>query len=114
MAKFLSFQYKVDISKVSTLCALLESLIFQENGPPDPKIDPVRLHPLICTVFVFCYAWAIGGNLVEGSIDIFDSILREMFQDNNDIRVSFLVVSIHFLSNKNSQILAFTKALKIA
>ena len=83
-----SHSFKVDISKVSTLCALLESLIFQDHGPPDPKMDSVRLHPLICTVFVFCYAWAIGGNLVESSIDIFDSQIREMFQDNNDVRVS--------------------------
>ena len=78
---------KVDISKVSTLCVLLESLIFPEQGFPDPKMDSVRLHPLICTVFMFCYAWSIGGNLVESSIDVFDSQLREMFQDNNDVRV---------------------------
>ena len=78
---------QVDISKVTTLCSLLESLAFQKDAVPDPKMDAVKLHPLLCTVFTFCYVWSIGGNLVENSQDAYDSFLRELFQDNNDVRV---------------------------
>ena len=73
---------------MTTLCVLLESLIFQKGSSPDAKMEMVKLHPLMSTVFAFCYLWSIAGNLVEASQEVFDSFLRELFQDNNDIRVS--------------------------
>lgn len=71
---------------MTTLCALLESLVFSVSGP-DSSLDVVKLHPLIASVFCFSFLWSLGGNLVEASMDLFDSFIRELFQDNSDIRV---------------------------
>ena len=46
-----------------------------------------KLHPLICTCFVFCYVWCLGGNLVEKSMDMFDTFCRDLFGENQDVKV---------------------------
>lgn len=73
---------------MTTLCALLETLVFQQGAAPDPKLDPLKLHPFLSSVFAFCFVWSIGGNLHEGSLDGFDSFVRELFADSTEIRVS--------------------------
>ncbi|XP_038058161.1 dynein heavy chain 6, axonemal-like isoform X2 [Patiria miniata] len=77
---------QVDISKVNTLCCLLEALVFK--GSIDLKMETNRLHSLICTTFVFCYLWSIGGNLVEGCWDLFDTFVRNQFEDNGDAKLN--------------------------
>ena len=93
--------FQVDISKVTMLCVLMESLVFQKGANPDPKMDTVKLHQLMSAVFVFGYVWSIGGNLVESCQDIFDSLVRELFQDNTDIRV------IRFIENHKAEMFCF-------
>ncbi|XP_060075174.1 dynein axonemal heavy chain 6-like [Ylistrum balloti] len=77
---------QVDINKVSMLCKLLESLLFQRGGP-DLSMDPSKLNIIICTTFVFCYVWSIGGNLIETNWDAFDSFCRNLFDDNGDAKL---------------------------
>lgn len=77
---------QVDIAKVETLCKLLESLLFCRGGP-DFNMDPNKLNILICTTFVFCYVWCIGGNIIEGNWDAFDTFVRNTFDDNGDAKV---------------------------
>ena len=93
--------FQVDISKVTMLCVLMESLVFQKGANPDPKMDTVKLHQLMSAVFVFSYVWSIGGNLVESCQDVFDSLVRELFQDNTDIRV------IRFIENQKAALHCF-------
>ena len=78
---------QVDISKVVTLCKLLEALLFPARGGPDMHADPVKLHVLVCTTFVFCYIWSIGGNLLEKYWDAFDTFVRNQFDDNGEAKV---------------------------
>ena len=78
---------QVDIGKVATLCSLLYALIFKNNPPVDLTMEPTKLHPFICTLFFFAYVWSIGGNLVEKSMDAFDSFVRELFSDTHDVKV---------------------------
>ncbi|XP_046331899.2 dynein axonemal heavy chain 6-like [Haliotis rufescens] len=78
---------QVDISKVTTLCKLLEALLFPAKGGPDLNQDPNKLHPIICTTFVFSYIWAIGGNIVETFWDAFDTFARGQFEDNGDAKL---------------------------
>lgn len=78
--------FQVDIAKVETLCKLLESLLFCRGGP-DFNMDPNKLNILICTTFVFCYVWCIGGNIIEGNWDAFDTFVRNTFDDNGDAKV---------------------------
>nr|XP_006813236.1 PREDICTED: dynein heavy chain 6, axonemal [Saccoglossus kowalevskii] len=77
---------QVDIAKVSALCDLLDAVIFGKKGP-DLKMDPNKLHALICTGFVFCYMWCIGGNITENCFDQFDSFVRNQFDDNGDAKL---------------------------
>ncbi|EDV29711.1 uncharacterized protein TRIADDRAFT_18356 [Trichoplax adhaerens] len=76
---------QVAISKICTLCSLLESLL-QTDGL-DLSVEPHKIHPLICTVFVFCYMWSIGGNLLEEYLDKFDSFARDLFSETNDVKL---------------------------
>lgn len=85
-----------------TLCALMTSLLCGSGDKPavDFSMDPTKLHPLITTVFVFSYVWSVGGNLVEKSMDAFDSFSRELFSENHEVKVKLSsAFSIHSLVN---------------
>ncbi|XP_038615472.1 dynein heavy chain 6, axonemal [Tachyglossus aculeatus] len=77
---------QVDISKVTTLCCLLESLIFGKGGP-DLKMEQTRLNGILCQTFIFCYLWSLGGNLTENHWDAFDSFIRRRFDDNPEAKL---------------------------
>uniref|UniRef100_A0A6I8NU96 Dynein axonemal heavy chain 6 n=1 Tax=Ornithorhynchus anatinus TaxID=9258 RepID=A0A6I8NU96_ORNAN len=77
---------QVDISKVTTLCCLLESLIFGKGGP-DLKLEQARLNGILCQTFIFCYLWSLGGNITENHWDAFDSFIRQRFDDNPDAKL---------------------------
>uniref|UniRef100_A0A8K9XJ36 Dynein, axonemal, heavy chain 6 n=1 Tax=Oncorhynchus mykiss TaxID=8022 RepID=A0A8K9XJ36_ONCMY len=74
---------QVDISKVTTLCCLLEALLLGD-GRPDLKM---HLNSVLCQTFVFCYLWSVGGNLTDSHWDAFDSFVRQQFEDNNDAKL---------------------------
>ncbi|PVD36438.1 hypothetical protein C0Q70_03422 [Pomacea canaliculata] len=78
---------QVDISKVTTLCKLLEALLFPVRGGPDLEAEVSRLHILVCSTFIFCYIWAIGGNILEKYWDSFDTFVRNQFEDNSDAKL---------------------------
>ncbi|KAM4706665.1 dynein axonemal heavy chain 6 [Discoglossus pictus] len=77
---------QVDISKVTTLCCLLESLLLGKGGP-DLKMEQSRLNSIICQTFVFCYVWSVGGNITENYWDGFDTFVRQQFEDNPDAKL---------------------------
>ena len=58
-----------------------------EKPSVDCKMDLSKLLPLICTTFVFAYVWGLGGNLVEKSMDNFDTFCRDLFGENHDVKV---------------------------
>ncbi|XP_005385504.1 PREDICTED: dynein heavy chain 6, axonemal [Chinchilla lanigera] len=77
---------QVDISKVTTLCCLLESLLFGKDGL-NLSMEKTKLNTVICQTFVFCYLWSVGGNLTESYWDSFDTFIRTQFDDNPDARL---------------------------
>ncbi|XP_077201567.1 dynein axonemal heavy chain 6 isoform X2 [Paroedura picta] len=77
---------QVDISKVTALCCLLESLLLEKGGP-SMKLEQSRLNSLVCQTFVFCYLWSLGGNLTENYWDAFDTFIRQQFDDNPDAKL---------------------------
>ncbi|XP_036933614.1 dynein heavy chain 6, axonemal [Acanthopagrus latus] len=77
---------QVDISKVTTLCSLLEALLLGEGGP-DLKTDSEHPNSVLCPTFIFCYLWAVGGNLTSSHWDAFDAFIREQFEDNRDAKL---------------------------
>nr|XP_015200901.1 PREDICTED: dynein heavy chain 6, axonemal [Lepisosteus oculatus] len=79
---------QVDISKVTTLCCLLESLLLGQGGP-DLNMDLTKLGPVLCQTFLFCYLWSVGGNLTDNHWDAFDTFIKQQFEDNTDAKVLF-------------------------
>ncbi|XP_047601385.1 dynein axonemal heavy chain 6 isoform X2 [Lutra lutra] len=77
---------QVDISKVTTLCCLLESLILGKDGV-NLTMEQTKLNTMLCQTFVFCYLWSLGGNLTENYWDSFDTFIRTQFDDNPDARL---------------------------
>ncbi|XP_076584320.1 dynein axonemal heavy chain 6 [Chaetodon auriga] len=78
--------HQVDISKVTTLCSLLEALLLSKGGP-DLKMDSKHLTSVLCQTFIFCYLWAVGGNLTSSHWDVFDTFVREQFEDNSNAKL---------------------------
>ncbi|XP_055452394.1 dynein axonemal heavy chain 6 [Psammomys obesus] len=77
---------QVDISKVTTLCCLLESLLLVKEGGI-LSLEQMKLNTVLCQTFVFCYLWSLGGNLTENYWDSFDTFIRSQFDDNPDARL---------------------------
>uniref|UniRef100_A0A8C2GSU6 Dynein, axonemal, heavy chain 6 n=1 Tax=Cyprinus carpio TaxID=7962 RepID=A0A8C2GSU6_CYPCA len=77
---------QVDISKVTTLCCLLEALLFSD-GAPNLKMEASKLNSMLCQTFVFCYLWALGGNLIDSHWDTFDTFVRQQFEGNSDAKL---------------------------
>ena len=72
------------------MCCLLESFFFPEKGGPDFNMDTNKLNSLICTTFLFTFLWSMAGNLVETSMDAFDTFARDLFSDTQDVKVNGL------------------------
>ena len=49
--------------------------------------DSKHLNSVLCQTFIFCYLWAVGGNLTSSHWDAFDTFVREQFEDNSDAKV---------------------------
>lgn len=48
-----------------------------------------KLNSMLCQTFVFCYLWALGGNLIDSHWDTFDTFVRQQFEGNSDAKVLF-------------------------
>uniref|UniRef100_A0A8C4HQX9 AAA+ ATPase domain-containing protein n=1 Tax=Dicentrarchus labrax TaxID=13489 RepID=A0A8C4HQX9_DICLA len=77
---------QVEISKVTTLCSLLEALLLGDGGP-DLKMDSKHLNSVLCQTFLFCYLWAVGGNLTCSHWDAFDTFVKVQFEDNSNAKL---------------------------
>uniref|UniRef100_A0A8C3AFB1 Dynein axonemal heavy chain 6 n=1 Tax=Cyclopterus lumpus TaxID=8103 RepID=A0A8C3AFB1_CYCLU len=77
---------QVDISKVTTLCSLLEALLLGKGGP-DLQLESKHLNSLLCQTFIFCYLWAIGGNLTISHWDAFDTFIQKQFEGNSNAKL---------------------------
>ena len=63
----------------------------EEAGKIYWTMEPAKLHPFLCTNFTFRYVWSMGGNLAEKSVIEFDSFVRDLFSDTNDVKVNRLI-----------------------
>ncbi|KAM3623278.1 uncharacterized protein V6R79_009492 [Siganus canaliculatus] len=91
---------QVDISKVTTLCCLLEALLLEE-GVPDLEMESVDLNEVLCQTFIFCYLWALGGNLATSDRNAFDTFVKEQFQLNcEDMQGTLWSVYMNFDSKQ--------------
>lgn len=49
--------------------------------------DSKHLNGVLCDTFIFCYLWAVGGNLTSSHWGAFDTFVREQFEDNKNATV---------------------------
>ena len=77
---------QVDVAKITTLCSLLESLLII-NKDIDARLEEGKLKVAISTTFAFCYVWSIGGNLKSANWDMFDTFVRNQFDENPDAKL---------------------------
>lgn len=49
--------------------------------------DSKHLEGVICQTFIFCYLWALGGNVNSSHWDAFDTFVREQFEDDRNAKV---------------------------
>lgn len=125
---------QVDISKVTTLCSLLEELLLGKEGPNLQMVlwrhnfvhmlkqlrfgdkltnyssltltlllvksasfsliflcllrqEPKHMKSLLCPTFIFCYLWAIGGNINCTYWENFDNFIKKQFEENRNAKV---------------------------
>jgi hypothetical protein len=75
---------------VNTLCKLMECLLLGQ-GAPDMRAELAKIQNLIATTFVFCYLWAIGGNILDTYWDAFDTFMRQLFDELPEAKVNAYV-----------------------
>ena len=105
------------MGRVQALCSLLQSLLIGPHSNVDISMTTDKLHPLICTCFLFCYVWCLGGNLVEKSMDAFDTFTRDLFSETQDVKVyihyicdiyinTYIPVYVHVYTHKHVHVLS--------
>ncbi|KAI8818687.1 dynein heavy chain and region D6 of dynein motor-domain-containing protein [Fimicolochytrium jonesii] len=70
----------VDLNLVQSLSKLLLTFIVRKEVDLTRSIADVRA--LFSNLFVFCYVWALGGNLADGFHDTFDTFVRDLIDAN--------------------------------
>ena len=70
----------VDINLVQSLLSLFQSIFSTENGMQFKTSTEEDLTILANLVFVFSYAWSLGGNLTIETQEAFDAVMREQFE----------------------------------
>lgn len=77
--------HQVEISKVITMCKLLESIYLEPNAI-ERGADRSKIRTFICQCFVFSLIWALGGNINEQHRDGYETFLRSRFEENEDAK----------------------------
>ena len=98
----------VEHNMVSTLCAMMESLLFKTDKAKDlfqstgqGSLQAIRM------MFAFCFIWSFGGNLKEQTRMAFDAFVREAFLESIPFpgkihaSVLFLLLMLHVLDQSS-------------
>ncbi|KAI8731182.1 dynein heavy chain 6, axonemal [Biomphalaria glabrata] len=56
-------------------------------GQFDWSLESSKMFRFLCQIFVFCYLWALGGNLNDEYRDAFDLFIRQQFDENQDAKL---------------------------
>ncbi|XP_011495537.1 PREDICTED: dynein heavy chain 6, axonemal [Ceratosolen solmsi marchali] len=79
---------QVEISKVDMLCALLQSIILEQEVLEKVKKDSTKMKTFITQSFIFSYLWSLGGNITKISQAAFEIFIKKQFLKNNDAHIS--------------------------
>ena len=90
----INFCFQVEVSKVSLICKLFESLFLAEKGGADFSLDENRFGSILNTTFAYAYFWGLSGNLNENSQDGFDTFAKDLFSDNGEAKVCLIYITV--------------------
>lgn len=82
--------YQVEISKVSMVCNLLNTLIKEIK-----RINTIDFNvakQLLCKLYIWSVLWSIGGNLIDSSKLLVQEFLRSVFRNNDEASLVFSLV----------------------
>lgn len=69
------------------MCKLLE-VSLTHDGAPEMEGEILKLQPILAISFVFAFLWGLAGNVTgERAADV-DSLIRNIFEDCSEARVS--------------------------
>ncbi|XP_053596859.1 dynein axonemal heavy chain 6 [Microplitis demolitor] len=77
---------QVDISKVNTVCTLLESILLEPDSV-NKIVDKSRLTTFVTQSFAFSYIWGIGGNVIDSSREAFELFVTHQLEQNSSARL---------------------------
>ncbi|XP_044766447.1 dynein axonemal heavy chain 6 [Coccinella septempunctata] len=77
---------QVDISKITMICALIESF-FKMPGAMEKIGEKRKVRQFVCQTFIFSYIWGIGGNLHDSGRDKLESFIMSQFDENPDAKL---------------------------
>ncbi|KAJ3226918.1 Dynein heavy chain 6, axonemal [Clydaea vesicula] len=78
----IEYMNSVDLNLVGSVCRLLTTFL-TKTKEIDFTMNAVELRVLFGHIFIFCYAWGLGGNLADGSQENFDSFMHDLFETTN-------------------------------
>lgn len=100
---YLNTQFQAKISKVTMMCAILESIL---NDPDSfgGETENKKVQEYICQSFIFSYLWSLGSNLIDSSQSKFEELVFNQFKDNSEVNISpemkLLNVYLHAVNKK--------------
>jgi len=71
----------IDINLVTSLCDLFVAILNFEKVELHNDMDDNALKTTINNLFVFCFVWSIGGNIITQSRPMFDKFVRDELED---------------------------------
>lgn len=77
--------HQVDISKTTMVCAIMQSIL-KTPGAMDKIGEKSKVRNFLCQTFIFSYIWGVGGNLLDASMERFESYVRDQFDEHPDAR----------------------------
>ncbi|XP_066254312.1 dynein axonemal heavy chain 6 [Euwallacea similis] len=78
--------HQVDISKARMICSLIQSHLFLPGAMENIE-GKSEIRCFVCQVFIFSYAWGLGGNITHESREKFEAFLQRQFEECIDARL---------------------------
>ncbi len=89
---------QVPIARIAAMCSLLEVALTQPGGP-ELTGEVQRLQPILAMTFVFCLLWGVAGNVTGDKANEVDGIIRNVFDECSEARVSVLLPFIQLFTS---------------
>lgn len=67
------------------VCSIMQSIL-HTPGAMDKIGEKSKVRSFLCQTFIFSYVWGVGGNLLDASMERFESYAKDQFDEHQDAR----------------------------